>query len=224
MQRYYVYVHRNPSDGQVFYVGKGSWTPKKAYGRAFSHENRNIIWLRTVAKHGINVEVIAEFMSEDDAFSFERELIAANGRKDVGGKLCNLTDGGEGACGRVVSESTKQKRRELLKTNHPMTGRCGELHHNYGKKLSQEMKQYISSKVRGSKHPMYGKHHSEETKRKLSDAIRINHPRARQVINDATGVVYPSAREASRQLSINPNTLKAKLAGRCANDTTLRFA
>ena len=61
-----------------------------------------------VAKHGKpNVEVLAHWGTEKEAFSHEVLLISCF--KDMGYKLCNLTDGGEGASGRVLSEEHKQK-------------------------------------------------------------------------------------------------------------------
>lgn len=89
--RFYVYVHRRASDGRIFYVGKGSGN------RARQPWMRNKWWKHTVGKHGLNVEIVAWFENEADAFALERDLIAWYGR-DV---LVNLTDGGEGATGYV---------------------------------------------------------------------------------------------------------------------------
>ena len=80
-------------------------------------------------------------------------MIALFGRKDLGtGILRNLTDGGEGASGRILTEETKKK--------------IGEA--NKGKTLSEENKRRIS----GRNHYLYGKTHSEETRKKQSESMK----------------------------------------------------
>lgn len=98
---YYTYLHRRASDGQPFYVGKGMGR------RAWSTQNRNQHWKNTRAKHGVKVEVLANWPTESEAFEHEQFLIWCF--KDMGHKLVNQTGGGEGASGRVVSEATKLK-------------------------------------------------------------------------------------------------------------------
>lgn len=218
---FYVYAHLIPGSDRVFYIGKGSWSPKKAYGRASSSENRNVIWQRTTRKHGgFDVAVLAEFFSEADAFDYESKLIAIYGRKDRGGVLANLTDGGEGAIGRHVAHESIAKRvktmqaRQYPQRTSPMKGRAH----------TPEAKAAISRAVAGDKHPLFGSKRSSETIAKMSVGIRANHPRARRVIDKATGVIYLSAREAARQLGLNPSTLKHWLSGRYTNKSDLEFA
>lgn len=223
---FYIYQHKKADTGEIFYVGKGTKTPKKSYGRAYSFENRNRIWSNTVKKHGLIVEIIKEFEVEEDAFVLECELISLYGRRDSGGVLCNLTDGGEGACGRPMSEAAKEKRRQHFKINgHPMTGRKGELHHRFGYRQTDEMKAYISSKLSGENHPLYGKHHSVEARERMSKAqTGGNSTRAKAVVDTTTGALFPSVRDAANAVGINRNTLKSKLNGIHTNNTTLRYA
>lgn len=96
---YCVYAHRKASTGEVFYIGKGG--PQ----RAKSKIGRSIRWHRTVAKHGLQIQIIKDGMPEPCAFTLEKALIFAIGRE----RLCNLTDGGEGTSGRVASESQRRK-------------------------------------------------------------------------------------------------------------------
>ena len=98
--KFYTYVHRKASTGDVFYVGKGS-------GKRFAAtHDRSSYWRSIVAKHGITIEVVAYFFDEAAAFDHERLLIAEY--RSGGIKLCNLTDGGEGASGKVMSEEAKR--------------------------------------------------------------------------------------------------------------------
>ena len=49
-------------------------------------------------------------LSEDEAFKHEIYMIAVLGRRDLcTGILRNMTDGGEGCAGRVLSEETKRR-------------------------------------------------------------------------------------------------------------------
>ena len=217
---FYVYAHVRLDDGRIFYIGKGSWTPRKAYCRSKSSENRNAIWRRIVEKTGgFDVVVIAEFFDEADAFAFESALIAEFGRRDRGGLLANLTDGGEGGVGRIVSDEAKRKRRETI-ASRPRTLRASPMK---GRSHTEAARQSIAAAVSGSRHPLFGTSHSQETRARISASVRANHGRARPVIDGSSGVVYPSAREAARQLDINQNTLKHALAGRAENKTTLRY-
>ena len=106
-QDFYVYLHRKATTGEVFYVGKGFGN------RAWTQCNRSLHWFNTTRKHGVTVEIVADFLQEWYAHELECELIAMHGRRDLGyGPLVNLTDGGEGASGIIPSSRTKAKLRE----------------------------------------------------------------------------------------------------------------
>lgn len=67
---------------------------------------------------------------------------------------------------------------------------------------SEESKKLMSEHTKGKLNPMYGKHHTEETKQKISKALS-NHPNtSKRVLCIETNEVYPSSREAERQLGI----------------------
>ena len=101
-QRFYIYFHKRP-DGSVFYIGKGKGNR--------SHDfrwNRNKHHRATVAKYGesnIGVEVYL-CDSEQDALSLEVAII---GLMRGTWRLVNLTNGGEGVSGMVVSSETRRK-------------------------------------------------------------------------------------------------------------------
>lgn len=64
----------------------------------------------------------------------------------------------------------------LVNLNIPRRGYSdyyGELHHSYGKTLSEETRLLISEHhvdVSGENHPLFGKHHSEEVKKKMGES------------------------------------------------------
>jgi hypothetical protein len=84
----------------VFYVGKGH------ANRAYTTQSRNKHWHNIVAKHGVIVEIIAYWFTEEAAFEHEKSLIAEY--RKLSQPLCNLTDGGEGPA-RIAQLSANAK-------------------------------------------------------------------------------------------------------------------
>ena len=107
--RFCVYIHSRKSDGKVFYVGKG------LAKRSSNTITRSAYWKRIVAKHGLVVSILKHSMPEQEAFELESFLISEIGREN----LCNMTDGGEGCSGRVMSEKQKSRASAMLKGVRP---------------------------------------------------------------------------------------------------------
>ena len=99
---FYTYAHTK-QDGTIFYIGKG-----KGY-RAQATCHRNKHWKNIVAKEGLNVQILAEWKDEQEAFEHEKLLIACF--RDMRYKLANYSNGGEGPTGNKHSETTKNKMR-----------------------------------------------------------------------------------------------------------------
>ena len=99
---FYVYVHKKKTNGEVFYVGKGSGK------RAWSAFGRNSLWKRTADKYGWLVEIVQDNLQDWYAFELERDLISYYGRRDLGhGNLTNMSDGGDGPS-RLNPEAVKR--------------------------------------------------------------------------------------------------------------------
>lgn len=116
---FFVYFHTTES-GSLFYVGKGQkhnyWDGNCEFGRAESERSRSSFWWNVRRKHGLKSFIIEEFENEKEAFYWEKFYIKLIGRRDLGtGCLTNLTDGGDGVTGCIISEESKSKRRESLK-------------------------------------------------------------------------------------------------------------
>jgi hypothetical protein len=219
MWRHYVYVHRRADDGSVFYVGKGSVKPKyksQVFCRADSSDRRSDWWKRVVDRHGRAVEIVASFIDEASAFSFEKELIASH----VG--LVNMTAGGEGAVGRKRSPESIAKWRAAMDGRPHIHAGVGPM---FGRKHSEESRQLISQAVAGTNNPMFGRRHSPATLDAMRGKINAgSEKKAAPVVDVATGRHYPSIRNAAFSLGYNPSTLKQWLRVVYENRSTLRYA
>ena len=69
-----------------------------------------------------------------------------------------------------ISEKISKIRKEY----NPMTGRTGELHPNFGKHWSEEVRKKMSASHKGKPSTFKGKYHTEEAKRKNSEAHKGN--------------------------------------------------
>lgn len=214
-QTYFVYLHRRPDTGAVFYIGKGTRTHAKQYGRASVARRRSSFWHAVVEKAGgFTVEVIADFWTEDDAFDMERALIAQYGRRSDGGSLCNLTLGGEGHAGLPISASARAKLSAAF---------SGERHFNWGKRLSEETCRRKSESMKTSPHNLKGKTLPPEWRAALAAGkVGAKNPRfgktgaeatrSKRVRDRATGAVYDSVALAAAALGVNVKTLYNRIA------------
>lgn len=101
--KFYVYFHTRP-DGTVFYVGKGHGK------RAWVKKSRNKHWNNVVNKYGgFEVEIVAENLTEQEAFFKEKEYVLSIGIDN----LTNQTLGGISTTGYRHTEETVQLQREL---------------------------------------------------------------------------------------------------------------
>ena len=207
MNNSYVYVYLDPRkkgkfiygeyefEYQPFYVGQGKG---RRYRKHFLEAKKNNI-MNNAFKFNVlskllrmNLEPIifkiCENISENEAKDLEIFLINKIGRKEKGGILTNLTDGGEGTSGFIMSKEQKElirksclgrkhteehkqfmselmKNRKLSKETREKISKAKK-----GKKHSEETKQKWSDMRKGKNHPNYGKKLSEETKRKIGNS------------------------------------------------------
>ena len=168
---YYTYAYLR-EDKTPYYIGKGK-------GNRIFNKNKGDI---RPPKDKARIIFLKKNLTETEAFRHEIYMITVFGRKDLEtGILRNRTDGGEGASGLVMSEETRKTLSEL---------KVGEKNPNYGKEMSEEQKQKISEKRKGTKLSEehkdkirqkmmgntwnVGKKLSDETKRKVGEAQKGN--------------------------------------------------
>ena len=151
---FYVYGYFEPGAEHPFYAGKGKGRRAYIHLQPAQLKKKSLFYnkLRKMLAAGIQpeIEIMVDNLSEQEAHQFEKDVIRVLGRRDLGtGRLCNLTDGGEGASG--VQHSAESRRK------------MGDA--NRGKALSAETRRKLSYAKRG-------KTLSAEHRRKLSDSKR----------------------------------------------------
>jgi hypothetical protein len=103
---HHVYVDYRADTGTPFYVGKGN------DARIADFANRNAIWHRIIAKHGVRREIVLSLEDDHDVIlSEEIRLIRELKTRNYHGGA-NLTDGGEGSLGWDPTPATRQRMRE----------------------------------------------------------------------------------------------------------------
>lgn len=155
--RFYVYAYLR-EDGTPYYIGKGS-------GKR-SHKHMSSERFKT-PKDTRRIVILESSLTELGAFALERRMIRWYGRKDMisldgeVGILRNLSDGGEGSSGYIMSD----EQRELIRNTH------------LGKIVSAETRGKLAA---AAKHPQCksqidkrvakntGKTRTDQTKQKMS--------------------------------------------------------
>lgn len=214
---YYLYRHRKITTGMPFYVGIGvkrnAHEPSEIYERAYNgtqggKARRSELWIRTAAKHGVKVEILLECGTVAEIKKKEIEFIKLYGRKNQStGVLVNLTDGGDGMSGYLMTEEGRLKRR-VAKLGKPGKPWSDEHRRRFsatmrGHIISPETRDKISKTNRGRPH----KKHTQETRSMISK----NSGKARIVLCLNTGIFFDSASETARQMF--PLKVKAATTG-----------
>jgi len=224
----YLYRHIRKDKNQPFYIGIGS---DNNYARANDKKpkRRNSIWNSIFKKTEIEVEIVLDNLTWQEACKKEIEFIKLYGRLDLyTGILSNLTNGGDGTLGFAFTE--ERKKNLSLRFS-------GEGNPMYGKKISQESIEKASLKKRGKTSWNKGLKniYSDETLKKMSLSKKgslawnkglknVNGKgQAKLVLDLNSGVYFESAKEASISIGMKHSTLKSKLNGSHKNNTSLIY-
>ena len=173
-------------DGTPYYVGKGK-------GRRLYRKDR----ITPPPKNKSRIIFHKKNLTEEEAFKHEIDLIALYGRKDNGtGILRNLTDGGDGVSGYIMTEESKRKISEVKRgavTTEETRRKLSES--AKGRTHSEETRRKMSELMKGRPSSNKGRKHSAEAKRKMSEMAkgRTHSEKTKQKISDAR-----KAREISK--------------------------
>jgi len=207
--KYYTYAHYTADTEELFYIGKGTQETRRPQAtRAASKAGRNTYWNRKVKKHnGFTYVVLARWKTEKEAHDHEIFLITTF--KELGFRLCNLTNGGEGLSGWKHTEESK-KRMSIAATGNTY---C------LGVKLSAERIEKLRALHKGVPK-------TTEHRKNLSIArTGIKVPSIWKPINCiTTGIIYPSLTEAALQTGCDPSHIVKCCRGKLNKTKKMEFA
>lgn len=208
MDAYTIYMHKNKINGKV-YIGQTCKPLKIRWRKDGSGYKGCTKFYNAILKYGWdNFEhiILQVDLTQDEANRIEAELIkqydATNDRYGY-----NIRPGGQN---HTLSQETKDKisKTKLAQCNH----------------MSEKQKQRMREGYKGKGNPYYGRKHSEETRAKMrknhANVKGGNNPQAKKVLCIETGIIYPSAREASEAVCRSKSAITNCCSGRsktCAN-------
>jgi len=217
------YHHKRLDTGEIFYVGIGE--PKRPY----ADENRNPHWHHIVDKVGYDILVIKENITWEEACEWEKNEIKRIGRRDLGlGPLVNLTDGGEGTQGVIITEQRKQnvsegtkramqdaelrqklrdKKVGFIPWNNGLKGIfVGEENPNFGNKWSEEQKLIQGKKLQ----ERYKDGFSEEHLMKLKEKRKGSKPSLGMTHSDEQKKLWSEKRKGDKYVNNGTITKRIK--------------
>ncbi|NJO48271.1 MAG: hypothetical protein HC840_00985 [Leptolyngbyaceae cyanobacterium RM2_2_4] len=182
-KKFYVYIHIDPRDKSVRYVGKGTgdraWRLKRRSGK---HKS----WLKSLESKGLLpvIEIVEYFSSEKEALTKEADLIKSFMISEP--KFCNMIDGGIGCpsgsrhpmFGRKHTEETKLKMRKSGK----------------GKRKSAQHRENIGLAHKGKpKNP-------ESIRKRVLKVLK-------SILCIESGSIFNSVKEASEQTGVDASSI-----------------
>ena len=161
MSTWLIYRHINKINNKS-YIGLTKQEPTKRWQNGLGYNLTQPLFFNAIKKYGW--ENFDHEILESNISSFEeaasREIFWIDTFhtwvKDPNCLGYNLTRGGEGTPGHIVSEETRQK---ISKANT-------------GRKRSEDFKQNLSKRLSGAGNPFYGCSHTNETKQKIRSAAK----------------------------------------------------
>ncbi len=210
----YVYCHfKLSSPHKIFYIGVGGLNKFDNYKRAKDKRKRSNLWKHFASKVNWDWDILEDNLDKKTALEREIWWINARGRYNLGkGMIANLTDGGEGGSGHVISEETKEYLRNKYK-GKPRPEHVRKAMNRLGWNHNKKSKEKISNSLKGENNPFYGKKQPKWVKDKSS----------KPVINIENGIFYDSVKEASLTTHHTYDHFKGMLNGRIKNITSFKY-
>jgi hypothetical protein len=178
-KKFYAYIHARP-DGTPFYVGKGNRSRVHRLSKRNPH-HKNI-----VAKYGKQNILIGSLECSTEAVAFELEIGMIKCLRQMRVELTNLTNGGEGCAGLVISPEARAKISAFL-TGRKGTPWSDEQRAKFraatvGRKRTPEQCARIGNSRRG-------KVVSDETRKKLKAAAYVFWAKRKQKLGERHALV-----------------------------------
>jgi hypothetical protein len=210
--RFQLYRHIRPDTDTPFYIGIGN----KRRAIDF-HTGRNAHWLNiyNLNNGNIEVETLLDNLTWEEVRQQEIWWIAFYGRSDLGkGPLCNLTDGGEGAYGRIKSAETITKfKASMSKREHPMKGKTHTPEARARIAEAGRTRVWTPEMKEKSRLGNIGRVKSLQERKNISEGKKGKSTAGKQVINIETGEIYKSVKDAVKVSGYKKSAFFYKLTG-----------
>lgn len=197
---YTVYRLTSPSD--KVYIGITSRPVKQRWNNGIGYKKCPAM-NNAIRKYGwenFKKEILLENTTENEAKSLETMLIKLH-KSDNKKYGYNLTEGGDGATGRVLSEETKRRISEKNKgkiMSEEQKERLRQI--NLGKRQSEETKRKRSESMKGKKFPNRKRIYTDEDRKRISERSKgANNGHAKKVICLETLKVYDTLAQAREE-------------------------
>lgn len=210
---YTIYLRTNKVNGMQYVGQTGDFERRELQWKNIKFIYANHYFTEERNKYGLDsfeTSILAEVETQEEAWELERKYIKELGTKYPDGY--NMSDGGKGNKGKIVSEETRKKFSVLFKGKH----HSPKTEFKKGNKLSEETKKKMSESRKGENNSFYGKHHTEETIKKISELQKGQHrspktefPKRKVNQYDLEGNfirTWPSISEIQRELGFKTNS------------------
>ena len=202
MSKYLVYSLSDPRTEEIRYVGqssRGMIRPKQP------HAAHCRSWELNLLEVGLKpeVEVLEEWDGNGDPVEWlnQTEIFWIATWRFMGAALTNLTDGGAGRSGFLITEHERQKRRETTIFRFPI---------NLGRKHTEEEKLKRANSLRGKKR-------TQETRKKMSETRKQKAIGCTPVVCVNDGKSYRSIGDAASAYGLCYNSVYRVLRGQYPN-------
>jgi hypothetical protein len=195
----YLYRHIRLDKNEPFYIGIGS---DCSYKRANERTRRNKIWNDICKKTEYSVDILCDNLKWEEACEKEKEFIKLYGRiNKKNGTLSNLTDGGDGVFGLIVSKNARK--------------RTSETHLN--KILSTETKEKISKSLKLKVKSR------ENIDIFLKASLIYSKSIRKKVLCIDSGDIFESAQEAAAFFGVSRTYICRQVSGARKNKFNLKY-
>lgn len=168
VKKFYVYIHFKKDSLEPFYIGKGSGN------RYQCPHGRSRYWNNIVRKHGFAADILKYFDKEQDAFDYEKEMIKFF--REEGFKLCNMTDGGEGASGLKQSPEHRSKMSAAHKGKTLSPEHCAKVGKTKIKTIiATNFKHWGRFEIRGGRQEMWALGFNQSAVSKCARCVKKSH-------------------------------------------------
>ena len=215
-----IYRHIRLDNNETFYIGIASNNK-----RPYLKRDRSQYWKNITNKTKYEVQILKSDLTWEDACELEKVLIDWYGRRDLNsGTLVNMTNGGEGATGAIVSKETRLKQSNI-RSQKIINMNTLEVFKNVYCINTDININYFRAMINNNRTNTTPFIYLKDINNKniKHNQTKIIELAGNKVINIKTGIIYKSVSQAARVNKLNQRTLHSYLTNERKNKTNLMY-